>query len=214
MKRRNYLAWLWRISGALVALILIIGVAGILVLRSQWFLDYLRAQIIQAAQQSTGATVEIGALRLEWSTLRVSIDRFVLHGKEAAGEPPFVQVNAATLGLRIISVLQRKADLQSLRIEAPQIHIIVYPDGTTNIPVARAVPQSLWTHDLLNLKVGEYQIVDGTLVYEGRDIPLNVQGRNLQARMNYVPETPAYHATVSSDNIRIEPPGYAKSALS
>lgn len=201
--------WLWRISAALIALILIVGVAGVFVLRSQWFLDYLRRQVIDAAQRATGATVEIGAFRLEWSTLRVSVDRFVLHGKEAAGEPPFVEVNSATLGLRIISVLQRKADLQSLRIEAPRIHVIVYPDGTTNIPGARSQPQSLWTQDLLNLKVGEYQIVNGILVYNDRSVPLNITGTNLQARMNYIPATPAYHATLSSDNILIEPSGYA-----
>lgn len=201
--------WIWRVAASLVVLLLLIAGAGVLVLRSQWFLEYLRAQIVEQAQRATGATVEIGALRLDWTTLRVSVDRFVLHGKEAAGEPPFVQLNSATLGLRIISILQRKADLQSLEIDAPQVRIVVYPDGTTNIPGARALPESLWTQDLLNLKVGEYRISNGVLEYDDRNIPLNLQGRNLQARMNYVAATPAYHGTLSSDNVRITPPGYA-----
>lgn len=201
--------WIWRITASLAILLILVAGAGILVLRSQWFLDYLRTQIVEQAQRATGATVEIGALRLDWTTLRVSVDRFVLHGKEAPGEPPFVSLNSATLGLRIVSILRREADLRSLEIDAPQVRIVVYPDGSTNIPGPQASSETLWTEPLLNLKIGEYRIENGVIEYDDRSVPLNLRGQNLQARMDYLPATPAYHGTLSSDAIHVTPSGYA-----
>jgi len=203
MKRR-----LWRGAAVLAGLLIVAAVAGIFVLRSAWFLDYLKQGIIDQAQRATGAKVEIGGLSFDWSTLRARVDGFVLHGKEPVEEAPLVRLESATLGFRIISAFERKVDLQSLKIDRPQVRVLVYPDGTTNIPGANARPERLWSQDLLNLKIGEYEIVNGTMEYDNRSVPLNLKGQKLDLKMTYDASTPSYRGQFSSEGVRITPPGY------
>ena len=200
--------WLKRIALALAGLLIVAGVAAVFVLRSQWFLEQLRKGIIDQAQRATGAKVEIGGLSFDWSTLKARVDNFVLHGKEAAGEDPLLRLNSATVGFKIISAFERKVDLLSLRVDAPQIRIVVYPDGSTNIPGAGARPQRLWSEDLLNLKITEYEIAGGTMEYDEQHVPLNFRGRNLDLKMTYDAATPSYRGNFSSEGVRVTPPGY------
>ncbi len=200
---------LWRIAAVLAGLLIVAVVAGIFVLRSAWFLDYLKQGIIDQAQRATGAKVEIGGLSFDWSTLRARVDGFVLHGKEPVEEAPLVRLESATLGFRIISAFERKVDLQSLKIDRPQVRVLVYPDGTTNIPGANARPERLWSQELLNLKIGEYEIANGTMEYDNRSVPLNFKGQKLDLKMTYDASTPSYRGQFSSEGLRITPPGYA-----
>src|SRR5437762_11147191 len=106
---------LWRIvlRGVIVLLTLLIAasVATILVFRSDWFRDKLRERIVAEIENSTGGRVELGGVHLNWTGLTAQVDKLVLHGKEAAGEPPLLQSNSVVVGLRIISALERKVDL-------------------------------------------------------------------------------------------------------
>ena len=203
MKRR-----LWRIATVLAAVLTLTVIAGVITLRSEWFRGYLRQSVIDFAQRATGAKVDVGAISFDWSTLRARVDGFVLHGKESPNEAPLVKVQSATLGFKIISAFERKVDLLSLRVEAPQVRILVYPDGTTNIPGAGARPERLWSQDLLNLKVGEYEVVNGTMEYDEQRVPLNFRGQNLNLKMTYDATTPSYRGQFASDGVRIAPPGY------
>ena len=132
----------------------------------------------------------------------------MLHGKESAAEPPLLQIGSATLGLRIVSVLETKIDLASLRVERPQAYFVVYPDGSTNFPGPPVRSGKLWSEELLNLKIGAYEIVDGQVEYDGRRIPLHVKGEHLRVRMSYEAQTPSYRGEVSTDSLQVSPEGY------
>ncbi|MEI9812847.1 MAG: hypothetical protein WDO18_09335 [Acidobacteriota bacterium] len=200
--------WLWRISATLAALALLIALAGVLVLRSDWFRQQLRQRVIATMQQATGARVELGSVEFDWRAMRAQADRLVLHGKETAEEAPLLHVDRVTLGLHILSALKREVDLQSLRIEGLQAHIIVYPDGSTNFPDAGARSKNSWAEELLNLKVQEYEVVRGVLDYDGRNTPLNIRGENLEMRMTYDAPTQAYRGKLSSEGVKVTPPGF------
>src|SRR5204863_3659457 len=111
-------------------------------------------------------------------------------------------------GLRIISVLEKKIDLATLRVEKPQAYFVVYPDGSTNFPGPRDRPGKPWSEELLNLKIGTYDVVDGLVEYDGRRIPLHLRGEHLRARMTYESGTPSYRGQVSSDGLQVTAEGY------
>ncbi|MEO8098825.1 MAG: translocation/assembly module TamB domain-containing protein [Acidobacteriota bacterium] len=203
MKRR-----LWQIAAGLAGLLVLASIGGVLVVRSGWFLDYLQRRIVEEAQRATGAKVELGSVSVDWTLLRARVNGLVLHGKETAGEAPLLRVDSATLGLRIISVFERKVDLQSLRVDKPQVRVVVYPDGTTNIPGPGARPQRLWSEDLLNIKIGEYEITGGTVEYDNRSTPLALKGENLRLHMTYDARGPAYRGELSSDKVLFTPSGF------
>jgi len=198
---------LWMLAG-LAALLLLATVTGVLIVRSDRFHQYIQRRFIEEAARATGARVELGGFSLDWHNLTVQVQGVVLHGKESPAEPPLLQVGSATLGLRIISVLEKKIDLTSLRVERPQAYFVVYSDGSTNFPGPPARSDKLWSEELLNLKVGAYEIVDGLVEYDGRRIPLHLKGEHLRAQMGYEARTPAYRGQVSTDNLLVTAEGY------
>jgi translocation and assembly module TamB len=198
---------LWTLA-ALAALMFLASIAGVLIVRSDRFHQYIQRTVVEQAERATGGRVELGAFSLDWHNLTVRVQDFVLHGKESPAEPPLLQIGSATLGLRIVSVLETKVDLASLRVERPQAYFVVYADGSSNFPGPTARSDKLWSEELLNLKIGAYEIADGQVEYEGRRIPLHVKGEHLRARMSYEAQTPSYRGEVSTDSLLISPEGY------
>ena len=206
MRRWKKIA-LWTVA-ALAALLLLAGIAGVLIVRSDRFHQYVQRRIVEEAERATGGRVNLGNFGFDWHNLTAEVHGFVLHGKESAAEPPLLQLESATLSLRIISVLEKKVDLASLRIERPQAYFVVYPDGSTNFPGPPGRPGKVWSEEMLNLKIGSYQIVDGLMEYDGRRIPLHLKGEHLRAEMTYEAQTPSYRGEVSTDNLQVTAEGY------
>src|SRR5579862_592649 len=145
MKKFRRIA-LWTL-GALAALVVLASIAGVLVVRSDRFHQYIQRRIVQEVERATGGRVELAGYSLDWHNLTAQVQGLVLHGKESPAEPPLLRVGSATLGLRIISVLEKKIDLASLRIERPQAYFVVYPDGSTNFPGPPGRPGKVWSEE-------------------------------------------------------------------
>ena len=122
---------------AVVVLLVLAGVTGVMVVRSAWFHDYVRRSIVAKVEQATGGRVELGSFSFDPATLTAQVSPLVLHGKEASDEPPLLRIESVKLGLRVLSVMERKVDLASLTVEKPQFRIVLYPDGTNNLPSPR-----------------------------------------------------------------------------
>ncbi|HEY9141915.1 MAG TPA: hypothetical protein VIN93_13550, partial [Bryobacteraceae bacterium] len=83
MKHR--LRW---IGVSVAAVVLLSALAGVFVLRSEWFRGKVRAWLVSSIESATGGRAEVGAFRFHWSAVRAEADSFVLHGTEPAGKPP------------------------------------------------------------------------------------------------------------------------------
>src|ERR1700735_2258772 len=70
---------------ALGALIVVLAIAGILIVRSAWFQDYLKRTIIASTEDSTGGKAEIGTFHFDGRHLTAVATDFVIHGTEPAG---------------------------------------------------------------------------------------------------------------------------------
>src|SRR5580658_10394772 len=175
---------LLRITAALVLLAAVCALTAVLVFRSGWFYELVHQRLVAEIEKATGGRVEIGNYAFDWKRLEVRVGPVVLHGKESASEPPFVRVSSATAGLRIISMMERKVDLASLRVEQPQVRIVFYPDGTNNIPDPEVHrPETTWAEDLVHLAVRRYEVTHGVFEYDDRQIPLDLRGEDLLVRM-------------------------------
>src|SRR5580658_5776950 len=120
---------LTRGCAALMVLLVIAGLAGLVVVQSGWFHEYVRKQIIADIEHATGGRVELGRFSFRGPTLTARISQLVLHGKEAPGEPPLLRVESVTLSLRILSFAERRIDLASIQVDKPQARIVIYADG-------------------------------------------------------------------------------------
>ena len=167
-----------RIVVTLAILISVSLLAVVLVLRSGWFQEKIRNRIISEIEHATGTRVEMGSFRFDEEHMTAIVSPLVIHGTEPAGEAPLFKAESVTLGLRILSIAERKVDLSLLRIERPTVRIVFYEDGSNNVPPPRN--QIPWTQDLLKMEVRRYEVIDGILDYDDRVVPLNLQGERLR----------------------------------
>src|SRR5207237_927886 len=86
----------WRIGLRIFVALLIVAVsliiAGILVVRSGWFYEKVRERIITEMSHATGGRVELGTFAFDWTRMEASVGSLVIHGREAEGETPLVQI--------------------------------------------------------------------------------------------------------------------------
>ena len=197
----------------LAALLVVFGItitAAFVVVQSGWFHEYIRGRIIAEIERATGGRVELGRFSFRGATLTAQVAPLVLHGKEAPGEPPLLNVESVSLRIQVISILEHKIDLATLRLQKPRVRIVTYADGSTNLPSpAEHLDQRNWAEQLIDLAVREYEISDGLLEYDDRKVPLNLRGEGLEVRMNYDQQTPSYRAELDSTHVRILPAGLA-----
>lgn len=204
------------VAASLVGLILVLVIASILVLRSSWFANFVREKIIAEVQESTGGTVDIGSFQFDWTHLTVRIRNFVLHGTEPKTADPLVRVPLLELRLSLFSGIAHLIDLEYVGIQQPEVDIMVFPDGKTNIPepkIQTKPSQSSGLETIVDLKIGQFSIQNGLLEFSQRtgrpepvvraqqsqSIPFSARGENLRALLNYNTLHPSYQGNLSID---------------
>ena len=120
------------------ALVVVLGVAGILIVQTDWFRNYVKRQIVESTELGTGGTVEVGGFQFDWKHLRAVVTGFVIHGSEPRGAAPFVRAPRVQLDLRLFTSIHHLWDIAFLGIESPEANIIVFPDGRTNVPAPKS----------------------------------------------------------------------------
>jgi translocation and assembly module TamB len=195
-----------RITAGVAILLAAASIAAIMVFRSGWFHERVRERIVYELHKATGARVDFGSFAFDWTHLSATAGPIVLHGREAATEAPLVSIKSVVLGLRVISMLERKVDLSSLRIVQPTVHLIFYPDGSTNIPPHR---ETDWAQDLFDIAVRRYEVDDGLIEYDEHKIPLNLRGEDLRGEMSMDLRSTQYTGTIASRRIRAMIAGFS-----
>ena len=177
---------LW-IGGGLLAVIVVLVVAAILVVRTDWFRNYVRQEMIAYAEQATGGTVEIKSFGFDWTHLRADVADFVIHGTEGSGNPPLLRVDKMTLVLQIRPHFTHTLELESLDVDHPQVDVIVYPDGHTNVPSPKVKPKSNTTvlEDVVDLAINRFTIQNGVLLFASQQANFHAQGENLRTQLSY-----------------------------
>jgi translocation and assembly module TamB len=179
---------LFRVAGAMAALVLLAGIAAILVVRSAWFYGKVRQFIVGTVETATGGRVEVASLRFDWKQMRAEVHEFVLHGKEPADKPPLFRAGSVVVGLKLVSILRRDVDIQSLTVSDPRVYLIVGADGRTNFPEPKVRPtgKSSTVEDILKLAIGRFSLERGIFEVEthGR-IPFAARGENLNVHLVY-----------------------------
>jgi translocation and assembly module TamB len=189
----------WRILAALAGLTLVALLAALLVVRSNWFHDQVRRRLVQAVEDSTGGRVEIGSLQFDWRRMRVEVRGFVIHGLEPADKPPLFRAESVAVGLKIVSLLGRQADIRYLDVKAPHVFLTIAADGRTNLPEPKAHGSGAAPMEtVLKLAIGRFSLAGGEVEVERRGkLPFEIHGKQLAAKVVYDASGPRYRSEVS-----------------
>ncbi len=196
------------VLGTLAGLAVLLVIAALVVLQTDWFRNTVRDRIVAEVEQSTGGRAEIGSFDFEWTCLRATVKNFVLHGTEGPNEPPLFRAASIQVVAKIVSVLQRDIDIESLDVDRPQAYVRVASDGTTNIPQPKVKKKSEKDpiDTILELAVRRFELRNGLLQFADRKMPLNARGENLHARLDYRLAGPQYTGNISISPVYVSGP--------
>jgi translocation and assembly module TamB len=217
---------LWNAAGLLVALVAILAVLA-LWFNSRSFDDLVRRRIVAQLEKATGGRVEIHSFQWRLIDLDADAGGIVIHGLEDAGEAPYASVENLHVGISILGFLSPRILLRDLVAVKPELHIIVYPDGSTNQPHPRnpAKLNQPVMDTLFDLQAGHVAVEQGSFEFDSRAsgfgfapkfLPLDFQANDVSLSMKYVPEEAtnpeSYRIEAAATDVNLQRGGKAPSA--
>jgi translocation and assembly module TamB len=216
-KRRRSIAWhvtragAWGIGGGLVLLIALVG--GITwFTATAYFQRRVAREIVSVLGNATGGRVEVRGVQFSLWRLKIEVAGLVVHGTEGPGEAPYMAAEKVEVRVGISSFfshatgagLRSHVGLKLLRVERPQMHLMVDKDGKTNAPTPRhPSPRKGPVADtLLDMRAKEVALVDGVALVNDRAIPFDVAARDLDAEVHYLRATDRYGIALGVNDLR------------
>jgi len=151
------------------------------------FQTMVRQRVVDELQRVTGGRVELGSIHTIPFRFQVDIRDLTIHGRESPGEIPYAHVDRLVAQVHLSSALSKELGFHSVVLQRPVIHLIVYPDGTTNQPEpkVKAAPTKTPLQQLFSFSIGRLDVRSGELLWNQRRIPLDFAANDISAGMDY-----------------------------
>lgn len=181
--RKSKFKW----AQAVLGLLLLASVVWLgLYLRSNAFRERIRQKVIAELELVTGGKVEIESL--SWKLFRLEFEArgVTIHGREAPNQLPLAHVDRVLGQAKISSFFGQNIGLRLLVIDHPAIHLILYPDGSTNQPGPKTPAQgSSAVQSLFELAINRMEVNNAELVLNDKEVPFDFTGEHLSGGMSY-----------------------------
>ncbi|SFH53111.1 AsmA family protein [Modicisalibacter xianhensis] len=113
-----------------LACIVVLLVAGMLLLESQWARGWLEGQI---SQRLNGRNVEIGSLDIGWGwPLTVHLEDITVANPDWAAHDQMLDIEALDIAVNPGALMTGQLELERLGLSHPEIHLARREDGTSN----------------------------------------------------------------------------------
>ena len=147
------------------------------------FQQMVRKRLIADLEQATGGRVELGSFHVVPLRFEVEVRDLTIHGREGAGEVPLAHVDSMSAIVKFRSILGAKIAFRSLTLRRPIVHVILYPDGSTNEPVPRQSAGNF--KQLLAFGIDRLDVEDGEVLWQDQPIPLQFTTNDVSATLDY-----------------------------
>jgi translocation and assembly module TamB len=177
--------WKFLLWFMLAGLLLLVGLGWYSTTDS--FRDLVRRRLVATLEQMTGGWVELGSLHTVPFHLQMEVRDLTIHGREQPGEVPYAHVNSLMAQMKIWSILRPDVGLDYVILDHPVIHIILYPDGSTNQPEPKLkqVSTAKPVEQLFALSINRLEVRHGELIWGDQKIPLDFVASSVSADMSY-----------------------------
>jgi translocation and assembly module TamB len=200
MSWKRKLGWMGIVLGTFMV---VFGIAGYLLLRSQGFHRYVLAKIQQQASEVTGAQVQIQNFSLHLSRLGAEAYGITIRGGEPTSAPPLVEADQLMIRLKIVSLLRKKVDLNEIVLRHPVVNLIVRKDGSTNFPTPPKSNSNPSTSPF-DLGIQHVLIERGEIYYNDVKTPLDAELHDLQLEIKSEFLKNGYDGSLSYRNGRLQ----------
>jgi len=197
-----------RITLYLVENLLVLALAALIVMSSAWFQHVLERRVIASVENLTGGRVEIAHFRFKPWLFQITLQKLVIHGSEAAGDPPLISAREVEVGLSPGQLLRRRLRLRYLDMDELQVHLRTNPQGVTNLPgpgERTSAQQGL--ADLMNLSIGRLTISHSVFFWNDQRQPVELDARELAILLRRT--RGRYNGTLSSSATTLRSPRWS-----
>ena len=166
-------------------------------LNSGRFQEQMRRKVVAELEQMTGAHAELQSFRWSLWGLEFEGRELTLHGLESPTQAPYAHADRLLVRLKILSLLRRQIAIRDLELDRPLVHIIVYPDGSTNQPgPRRQMTGEAVAAVLFEMAIDRLQADRGELLWNDQRLPLDFAARGVRATMSSPGVEKAYDARI------------------
>jgi len=172
-------AWVW---GGTMILTLLLFIAVTVALHSTRVHNAILRSVESQAGDSLGVRVQLQNFAPHFSTLSLDLYGVAVDGASPYPNPPFLQVQHAEVGVRIVSILHRKWYLDSFRVDNPVVQVFVDSHGVSNIPAFNSTSGSKSNTSIFDLGIRHAVVDHGEVFYNSRPSSLAVDLHNVEFR--------------------------------
>ena len=135
--------------------------------------------------------------------LSVEVDGLTIHGLEGPGELPYAHVDRLYARARILSLVDAKLGLDFLEVDRPAVHLIIYPDGSTNQPTPKAKENTSGpaVKTIFDLQANRVEVHDGMALLNERAIPFRLAANDLGVVITYAPVSDHYLGQITCSDL-------------
>jgi len=164
---------------------------------SSGFRNFVRGRIESKIFDATGGRAEIRDLQWNLSKMEFDLRDVTLHGLEAPSEKPFVHVDRVFARIEVISFFHQQVNLEFLGVTHPVVHLIVYPDGTTNQPQPKSKSSERNPADqLVDLAVGKLDLQQAELILNQQTVPIAFEANDVVFNTSFDKTQKRYDGTL------------------
>ena len=190
--------WFWVVMAGLFA-ILVVAIGWFLT--SPAFEEIVRYRVVAELEKATGGTVELQSLKWNVSKLEIEAKGLTIHGLEPVTQVPLAHADRLYLRLRVVSFVKSQIDLRQLTLDRPVIHLIVKPDGSTNVPEPKVKSTGDPLQQLFDLAIGRTELHNGLLILNDEKLPLDFKADDVGLTMDYQRLVRRYDAALHAGKI-------------
>jgi translocation and assembly module TamB len=172
---------LYLAAGGLLALL-----ALFVYINTDSFQALVRRRLVAEVERITGGRAEIASIHTIPFRLQAEVRGITVHGRESATDDPLAHVDGIVARLKIISLLRSEFAFNQLILEQPVVHVIFYPDGTTNFPPRKSAGGNQTpVEKLFDLSIDHFELRHGKIQWDDQTIPLDLSARDTSLQMDY-----------------------------
>ena len=167
---------------------------------TQAFRNWALTEVIRVAEERTGMHVRIQGLELSLTPFLAKFRGITVMGAGHVGERPVFQAEQIQIGLRIWPLLRRRAQIDRLVLERPQVFVWTDAHGRSNV---NAVPTQNSPGSSFRLAVRYVSIHNGMVTYGDETVPLAAEVYDLESEVNSELISGLYRGHLSYDRGRV-----------
>ncbi|PYV78742.1 MAG: hypothetical protein DMG96_06605 [Acidobacteria bacterium] len=149
------------------------------------FQRMVRGRVIADLESATGGRVELGSFHVIPLRFQVEVRGLTIHGREAPDQVPYAHVESLLATVNLSSVLGARISFHSLTLNRPVIHIMFYPDGSSNQPVPQQKNGTVDFEHLFSVSIARLDVHQGELLYQDSRVPLDFSSNDISASTYY-----------------------------